>query len=554
MEEPRNPINNISAEISDKENQIKAEKLQAGFLAGNISRRGFMTGAVALGATLAGASTIVEQAMAATPKAGGRLKIGITGGSTSDTLDPGQILDAFNINVLMGQTRGNMTRIRPDGQIEGDLCESFEASNGAKTWKFNVRQGVEFHNGKSMTSEDVVDSIRHHMGEDSTSAAKGIVAGIKSIKADGKYGVVMELNEGNADITMALSDYHLNICPSNGDGTIDWQSGVGAGAYVLQEYDPGVRAFTTKNPNFYNADTEAWFDEVETIGVIDPTARMSALSTGAIDCINNVPPKTAGRLGKMMNVKTLISTGNKQITLPMHCDKEPFTDPNVRNAIKHIVNRQDWLDKVLYGYGELGNDNPIGPANIYRATTDELPQRQYDPELAKSMLKKAGHDGLSIKFHAADTGFAGAVDAGSLMAESAKAAGINIEVVREPNDGYWSNVWTKKAFSACYWSGRPTEDWIFSLIYASDAKWNDTNWKNSSFDKLLLEARAETDQAKRRAMYVEMQQILHNDGGLCLPLFQSEIMGYRTSVGVPDQVGNDWELDGHRCALRWWKV
>ena len=168
MEEPRNPINNISAEISDKENQIKAEKLQAGFLAGNISRRGFMTGAVALGATLAGASTIVEQAMAATPKAGGRLKIGITGGSTSDTLDPGQILDAFNINVLMGQTRGNMTRIRPDGQIEGDLCESFEASNGAKTWKFNVRQGVEFHNGKSMSSEDVVDSIRHHMGEDST--------------------------------------------------------------------------------------------------------------------------------------------------------------------------------------------------------------------------------------------------------------------------------------------------------------------------------------------------------------------------------------------------
>ena len=226
----------------------------------------------------------------------------------------------------------------------------------------------------------------------------------------------------------------------------------------------------------------------------------------------------------------------------------------MRNAIKHIVDRQDWLDKVLYGYGELGNDNPIGPANIYRATTDELPQREYDPELAKSLLKKAGHDGLSIKFHAADTGFAGAVDAGSLMAESAKAAGINIEVVREPNDGYWSNVWTKKAFSACYWSGRPTEDWIFSLIYASDAKWNDTNWKNSSFDKLLLEARAETDQAKRRAMYVEMQQILHTDGGLCLPLFQSEIMGYRTSVGVPDQVGNDWELDGHRCALRWWKV
>ena len=92
------------------------------------------------------------------------------------------------------------------------------------------------------------------------------------------------------------------------------------------------------------------------------------------------------------------------------------------------------------------------------------------------------------------------------------------------------------------------------MIYASDAGWNDTNWKNAGFDKLLLEARAETDTSKRRSMYVEMQQIVHNDGGLCLPLFQSELMGYRTSVGVPDVVGNDWELDGHRCSLRWWKT
>ena len=163
MEESRNPKYNIATEISDKESQIKADKLQSSFLSGKISRRGFMNGAIALGASLTGASTFVEQAYAATPKAGGRLKIGITGGSTSDTLDPGQILDAFNINVLMGQTRGNMTRIRPDGKIEGDLCESWEPSNGGKTWKFNVRQGVEFHNGKSMTSEDIVDLSLIHI-------------------------------------------------------------------------------------------------------------------------------------------------------------------------------------------------------------------------------------------------------------------------------------------------------------------------------------------------------------------------------------------------------
>jgi peptide/nickel transport system substrate-binding protein len=254
----------------------------------------------------------------------------------------------------------------------------------------------------------------------------------------------------------------------------------------------------------------------------------------------------------MVNVKTLISTGNKQCTMPMLCDVAPFDDQNVRNAIKHIINRQELLDKIFFGYGQLGNDNPVGPANYFRANTDELPQREYDPEQAKYYLKQAGLSSLSVKFHAADTGFSGAVDAGALMRESAKAAGIDIEVVREPNDGYWSNVWMVKPWSACYWSGRPTEDWIFSQIYYSKADWNDTHWNNSSFDKLLVEARSETDEAKRRDKYVEMQRIVHNDGGLALPVFLSEIMGYRSNITVPDQIANNWELDGHLAARRWW--
>ena len=83
-------------------------------------------------------------------------------------------------------------------------------------------------------------------------------------------------------------------------------------------------------------------------------------------------------------------------------------------------------------------DGSVGPANIYRATTDELPQRAYDPEKAKYHLKQAGLDKLAIQFHAADTGFSGAVDAGSLMAESARAAGIDVEVdITEVTEDEW---------------------------------------------------------------------------------------------------------------------
>jgi len=552
MSNSRNPKHDISTEVSDKETQIKAKKLQDSFVSGKISRRNFVSTSVAIGVSLAGATAVVNQVEAATPKSGGRLRMGITGGATSDVLDPGQILDAYMINVSMGQVRPNMTKIMPDGSVEGDLTSGWQASNGAKTWKFDVRQGVEFHNGKTLDSTDIVDSIRHHMGPDSKSGGSGVVSGIASIKEDGKNGVIVELNEGNGDLPILLSDYHLNICPSKGDGSIDWESGIGAGPYTLEEHEPGVRTLTKKFANYWNTGNESYFDEVETLGINDPTARLAALSTGAVDAINNVPAKTASRLKSMTNVKTLISTGNKQCTMPMLCDVAPFDDQNVRNAVKHIINRQELLDKIFFGYGQLGNDNPVGPANYFRANTDELPQREYDPEQAKYFLKQAGLSSLSVKFHAADTGFSGAVDAGALMRESAKAAGIDIEVVREPNDGYWSNVWMNKPWSACYWSGRPTEDWIFSQIYYSKADWNDTHWNNSSFDKLLVEARSETDEAKRRDKYVEMQRIVHNDGGLALPVFLSEIMGYRSNISVPDQVANNWELDGHLAARRWW--
>ena len=552
MSNSRNPKHDISTEVSDKETQIKAKKLQESFISGKISRRNFVSTSVAIGVSLAGATAVVNQVEAATPKSGGRLRMGITGGATSDVLDPGQILDAYMINVSMGQVRPNMTKIMPDGSVEGDLASGWQASNGAKTWKIDVRQGVEFHNGKTLDSTDIVDSIRHHMGPDSKSGGSGVVSGIASIKEDGKNGVVVELNEGNGDLPILLSDYHLNICPSKGDGSIDWESGIGAGPYTLEEHEPGVRTLTKKFANYWNTGNESHFDEVETLGINDPTARLAALSTGAVDAINNVPAKTASRLKSMVNVKTLISTGNKQCTMPMLCDVAPFDDQNVRNAIKHIINRQELLDKIFFGYGQLGNDNPVGPANYFRANTDELPQREYDPEQAKYYLKQAGLSSLSVKFHAADTGFSGAVDAGALMRESAKAAGIDIEVVREPNDGYWSNVWMVKPWSACYWSGRPTEDWIFSQIYYSKADWNDTHWNNSSFDKLLVEARSETDEAKRRDKYVEMQRIVHNDGGLALPVFLSEIMGYRSNITVPDQIANNWELDGHLAARRWW--
>ena len=454
------------------------------------------------------------------------------------------------INVSFGQLRNCLTEVATDGSLIGELAESWEASDDAAEWRFKIRSGVEFHNGKSLTVEDVIDSFNHHRGEDTGSAAKGIIAAITDIKADGDT-VVFQLSGGNADFPFIVSDYHLVICPSNGDGTIDWQSGVGTGSYSLVNFDPGVIATVARNQNYWK-EGRAFFDAVENLFISDVAARTNALRSNEIDSMSNLDLKTLHLLQRDEAINIVPTTGNKHCTMPMHTTIAPYDNADVRMAMKLVINREEWLQKILRQQGELGNDTPIGPANIYRATLDEIPQRAYDPEKAKWHLKQAGMENLEVTLHTADTAFEGAVDAAELLSQSAKAAGMQINVQREPDDGYWSNVWLKKPLSFSYWGGRPTEDWIFSQIYSSGADWNEAFWDNERFNNILVEARAELDAAKRREMYVEMQRICHDDGGSAIPLFMAYTHAVRSNVGLPDQLANNWELDGHKNAERWW--
>ena len=521
---------------------------------GKVNRREFIQAGIAAGVTVAAASTAYDKALASTPKKGGTYIQGLTGGGSSDSLDPAQILDSFMINVSSGQLRNNLTEIGPDNQLRGEIAESWEASADAATWTFKLREGVEFHNGKTVEAEDVVQSYLHHMGEDTKSAAKGIIGAVEDVKADGKNHVVFTLSGGNADFPFIASDYHLNICPAKDGGGIDWESGVGSGAYMLKDagdFEPGVRFKVVRNPNYWK-EGAGWFDEIQNLFISDVAARTSALRTGEIHSMSNLDTKTAPLLQRDDSIVVLPTYGNKHVTLIMDCRADPYKDNNVRLAVKYAIDRQEMVDKVARGFGQLGNDHPIGPANVNRATDEEIPQRDYDADKAKFHLKEAGLDSLDLKLSLSNTAFEGAIDAGQLLSESAAKAGINLEIVREADDGYWSNVWMKKPFVGGYWGGRPTEDWMFSQVYSSGADWNESYWENEEFNKILVEARAELDPKKRRDMYVEMQRICHNDCGSAIPMFMAYTHAISKKIGLPEQVASNWELDGHKNGERWW--
>ncbi len=522
-------------------------KLTELFDQNKISRRQFIAQVSALGfAAALSPMFFAGTAQASVPKKGGRLIIGITGGSTTDSMDPGTLTSNMNQN-LNWQIRNNLVEIDHDFNAIPELAESWGSTPDAKVWTFKLRKGVEFHNGKTMTSEDVIYSINHHLGEKSKSAAKGYLKSIENIKADGKHEVVFELSGGSADFPFILGDYHLTICPAGTKGP-EWEKGIGTGGYILEDWEPGVKAFSKRNPNYWKAE-RAHFDEIETLSITDTNARTNALKTRQINYMDRVDLKTVHLMKKMPGVNISAITGTAHYTIPMMVDRKPYNDNNVRTALKLAVNREELVKQILRGYGEPGNDHPIAPVNKYYAK--DLEQRKYDPDQAKFHMKKAGMLDHVFNLHASDAAFAGAVDTAVLIKEQAKKAGININVVREPDDGYWSNVWMKKDWCMCYWGGRPIEDMMFSVAYSDGAPWNDTHWKNKQFNELLISARAELDTDKRRKLYYDMQEICRNDSGTVVPMFNQMVEASSAKL-AHGPVSGHMALDGMRIGERWW--
>ena len=134
-----------------------------------------------------------------------------------------------------------------------------------------------------------------------------------------------------------------------------------------------------------------------------------------------------------------------------------------------------------------------------------------------------------------------------------RKSGIELVPKRVPDDGYWSDVWLKHPWCASYWSGRPTEDWMFTQGYSATSNWNESYWKNERFNELLVSARAETNDETRRQMYYEMQAICRDDCGSVIHAFANHISAsLPKTVGVPQQVAGNWEFDGYKLIERWW--
>jgi peptide/nickel transport system substrate-binding protein len=515
---------------------------------GSLSRRHLLAGAAALGVTAAGAPLLASRPAQATeePRKGGTLRIGMAGGSTSDVLDPTTWTDSVGLVIGFALWNG-LIENGPDNKPVPELAETWEGKPGATEWVFNLRKGIKFSNGKEFDADDAIYSLNLHRGA-SKSGAAGSMKSISDIKKLDTHQIQITLSQGDADLPYVLSDYHLSMVPN---GFKDWANPIGTGGYTLEKFDPGVRCSLKRNTSYWKPG-KANADIVEITVINDGSARLNALLSGQVDIIHRVDPKTVALLKKNAKLAVVQAPGGWHAVMPMMTDRDPYSNPDVRKALKYAIDREAVLKALFAGYGSLGNDHPIPKGDPYYNSS--LEQTKFDPDKAKFHFKKAGSPTTKILLQASDAAFDGAVDMAALYQASAKKAGITIDIKKEPADGFWDNVWLKGSFITSYWGGRPAATQMLAVGYKSDAPWNDSHWKVPEFDKLLTDARGELDEKKRKTYIWAMQEMLHKDGGGLIPVFKDWIDAHSVKVGGHTPHSGFDLCNGHICEKAWLKA
>jgi len=487
-------------------------------------RRDFLcTMAAGFLATTGGPLTASGDVWAQTPvpKKGGRIRVATQSSSVADTLDPAK--GALGTDYVRNNMFYNgLTEF--DAYLGAQLALARSIDQKSPTiWIIKLRRGVLFHDGKSMTAADVVYSLLRHKDPAFASKVKTIADQFKEIKATAPDEVRITLVGPNADLPVILADTHFQIVK---DGATDFRTAVGTGPFKVKEFNPGGLTVAIRNENYWRPG-RPYLDQIELIGIADEATRVDALLAGDLQLIGAVDPRSTSRIKQTAGFSVLETKTGKYTDLIMRDEGGITGNRDFRLGMKYLLDRQEILQGVFLGFGTIGNDQPIDPFNRFYLA--DLPQTPFDPDKAKFHFKKAGLGDTPLEVFAAPAA-AGSIDMAALLQQAMVSIHLDLNITRVSSDGYWANHWMKHPLSFGNINARPSVDALFTQLFVSDAAWNEANWKNPKFDRLLMAARGEPDDAKRKKMYGDMQVLIHENGGVGIPAFVSSIDAHSSKL------------------------
>ena len=492
MRYPNEEIENYRKDAGELENELIDEYKAGSLTRKELFQRGSVLGmSIPLLGLLGGTAERAFAAPMELGQRGGRIRIGTA--SIDASLEPPllQTLASISVTQMSGE---QLTYADKNNVLRPRLATKWTPSRGGRSWTFQIRRGVRFHDGKPMTVDDVVATFRRLLGPDSQaqSSYKGV---LRSVRAVGRDAVRFDLAVpfGLFPYLTAQMTYQAIILPKSyktptdlskpGEFTTKMN---GTGPFRLKENrGPGGISWEA-NPNYWGG--RPAIDTIE-MQILDDQARVTALQSGQIDLAVQVSYEGAQQLQRAGKKVLPIPTANHRY-LNMNVTKEPFNDVRVRQAIALALDRPG-LARGLWGqYGQVGNDSPMYPGYPFTA---KVPQRRQSLERARALLRAAGKENLKLTltcYRAFEM-----PDYAQRVSQALKQIGIDCEVKVFTSVQYFDGVsfgapgklapWLETDFVIIDYGGRPVPTTYLNAGLKSGGVWNSARYASKAFDRIL---------------------------------------------------------------------
>ncbi len=471
---------------------------------------------------------------------GGNLIVAIQQGDANTGLDPVNMLDLGTYNVL-AQSFEPLVGVGPDGNI-GDtgLATSWEPNEDGSVWTFTLREGVKWQNGSDFTSADVAATM-DRLAAQGNAALGGVIDAGSTDASDPTKAVISLLEpNGNFPVLVSIFNSQALITPADySDGTTLDARPDGTGAWKFVSFDPTT--FVVKferNPDWWGGST--LLDTIELRGFGDIGTAVTAMTSREVDAIQQFSVIGGeGLLGDAnFTVLTPPSANHRQVWF--NTQEGQYTDKLIRRALAFSIDRQQMVDTLFAGRGEVANDHPV-LSSLPFFDPDAVPQRTRDIEMAKSLLAEAGVTGVASSIETGD--LQEIPDLAGIIQQNAAEAGFDLRVSTQSNSTFYGAAWCPEdnddSTVPCWGSAelgivdyghRPTPDVYFSSALASGGVWNSCVWENADFDRLLSEYRTSIDVEGQKAAVGEIMKLMHEETPAIYPYFYNYLSGHDNSV------------------------
>lgn len=413
------------------------------------------------------------------------------------------------------------------------LFEKWSVSPDLKTWTFNVRKGVKWHNGQDFTADHVIWNLRRVLDPEVGSSMIGLMKGymLDDTTVNGKASTkiwdanaIEKVDDHTVRINCKLPQvavpehfFHYPMAIMHPDSKGVFQVGsVGTGPFTLTEFDLGKKAVLKAQKGYWGGD--AFIDTMEQIDIgDDASAAIAALASKQLHGLVFADPGQYDALKALPHLAFYDVPTAETGVIRMRCDVKPFDNPKVRKAMRLAIDNDVVLKVALRGLGVTGDHHHCSPAHPDYAA---IPPMKRDVAGAKKLLAEAGYpNGVSAEIIVPND-HAWFQSQAEACIEMWKEAGINVKLSPMPGAAYW-DVWTKVPMGTTIWYHRPLSIMCLGLAYRTGVPWNESGYSNKEFDEILTQAEGTLDLAKRKELVAKLEKIMQEDGPLVQPVFRS---------------------------------